>query len=139
MGYPLSAALLGLSLAALIIYLLRRDYLYLRDATFWLATAVISLLFALFPAMVDWFGSLAGVAYPPALILALVCAVLTVKSLLGDIAQTQLRREVRRLNQRVALIDEAVKRVPSLNAQADAAYTTEDGAQALRERPRKLA
>lgn len=139
MGYPLSAALLGLSLAALIIYLLRRDYLYLRDATFWLATAVISLLFALFPAMVDWFGSLAGVAYPPALILALVCAVLTVKSLLGDIAQTQLRREVRRLNQRVALIDEAVKRVPSLNAQADAADTTEDGAQALRERPRKLA
>lgn len=139
MGYPLSAALLGLSLAALIIYLLRRDYLYLRDATFWLATAVISLLFALFPAMVDWFGALAGVAYPPALILALVCAVLTVKSLLGDIAQTQLRREVRRLNQRVALIDEAVKRVPSLNAQADAADTTEDGAQALRERPRKLA
>ena len=139
MGYPLSAALLGLSLAALIIYLLRRDYLYLRDATFWLATAVISLLFALFPATVDWFGSLAGVAYPPALILALVCAVLTVKSLLGDIAQTQLRREVRRLNQRVALIDEAVKRVPSLNAQADAADTTEDGAQALRERPRKLA
>ena len=122
MNYPLSAALLGLSLAVLIIYLLRRDYLYLRDATFWLATAVISLLFALFPAMVDWFGSLAGVAYPPALILALVCAVLTVKSLLADIAQTQLRREVRRLNQRVALIDEAVNRAPSLaQAMDDAA------------------
>ena len=105
MGYPISAAVLGLSLAALIIFLLRRDYLYLRDATFWLGTAVVSILFALFPSIVDWLGSLAGVAYPPALILALVCAVLTVKSLLADIAQTQLRREVRRLNQRVALID----------------------------------
>ena len=126
MGYPLSAALLGLSLASLIIYLLRRDYLYLRDATFWLVTAMISVLFALFPAMVDWFGSLAGVAYPPALILALVCTVLTVKSLLADISQTQLRREVRRLNQRIALIDEAVKRAPSLSssdADLDAAAT----------------
>lgn len=105
MGYPLTAALLGLSLAVFIIYLLRRDQLYLREATFWLTTAVISVLFAAFPATVDWLGAVAGVAYPPALILALVCAVLTVKSLLADIAQTQLRREVRRLNQRVALMD----------------------------------
>ena len=50
-------------------------------------------------------GSLASVAYAPALSLALVCTVLTVKALLTDIAQTQLRREVRRLNQRNALID----------------------------------
>ena len=48
---------------------------------------------------------MAGVAYPPALILAVVCVVLTIKALLADIAQTQLRRDVRRLNQRVALMD----------------------------------
>jgi hypothetical protein len=105
MGYPLSAALLGLSLAVFIVILLRRDQLYLREAMFWLATALVSVVFGLVPAAVDWLGGIAGVAYPPALILALVCAVLTVKSLLADVAQTQLRREVRRLNQRVALID----------------------------------
>lgn len=105
MGYRLTAALLGLSLAVFIVYLLRRDQLYLREAMFWLVTAVISVLFAVMPSAVDWLGSLAGVAYPPALILALVCAILTVKSLLADVAQTQLRREVRRLNQRVALMD----------------------------------
>lgn len=105
MGYPLTAALLGLSLAIFIVHLLRRDQLYLREAMFWLATAVVSVLFAVMPAAVDWLGAVAGVAYPPALILALVCAVLTVKSLLADVAQTQLRREVRRLNQRVALLD----------------------------------
>jgi hypothetical protein len=105
MGYPLSAALLGLSLAVFIVILLRRDQLYLREATFWLLTAAVCMLFALLPSAVDWLGSLAGVAYPPALILALICAVLTVKSLLSDIAQTQLRREVRRLNQRVALME----------------------------------
>ena len=109
MSYPLSAALLGLSLAVFIVYLLRKDQLYLRDATFWLGTALVAVMFALSPTTVDWIGLLAGVAYPPALILAIVCVVLTVKALLTDIAQTQLRREVRRLNQRIALIDIAVK------------------------------
>ena len=105
MSYSITAALLGLSLAVFIIHLLRRDQLYLREAMFWLATAAVSVLFAVMPSTVDWLGGLAGVAYPPALILALVCAVLTVKALLADVAQTQLRREVRRLNQRVALMD----------------------------------
>jgi hypothetical protein len=105
MGYLFTAALIGLTLAVFIVFLLRRDQLYLREAVFWLATAVVSVLFALMPSAVDWIGGIAGVAYPPALILALVCAVLTVKSLLADVAQTQLRREVRRLNQRVALLD----------------------------------
>ncbi len=100
-----SAALIGISLAILILTLLRRDHLYLRDAVFWLATAVASVLFAVMPGWVDVLGSAAGVAYPPALVLALVCAVLTVKALLSDLALTQLRRDVRRLNQRVALMD----------------------------------
>jgi hypothetical protein len=104
-NYALSAGLLGGLLAALILYLIRRDQLYLRDAIFWLATALASIMFGLFPALIDWMGNAAGVAYAPALILALVCSVLTIKALLGDIALTALRRDVRRLNQRVALID----------------------------------
>lgn len=101
-----SAALIGISLAILILLLLRRDHLYLRDAVFWLATAVVSVLFAIAPNWVDVLGNAAGVAYPPALILAMACAVLTVKALLSDLALTQLRRDVRRLNQRVALMDQ---------------------------------
>ena len=105
MSYPISAAIVGIALAAFILLLLRRDQLYLRDAMFWLCTAVISIAFSIVPKLVDWLGLVAGVAYPPALILALVSCVLIVKSLLADIALTELRREVRRLNQRVALID----------------------------------
>jgi hypothetical protein len=105
MSYAVFAASVGIVLAAFILLLLRRDQLYLRDATFWLGTAVVSIVFAFSPSVVDWLGGMAGVAYPPALILAVVCVVLTVKALLADISHTQLRREVRRLNQRVALID----------------------------------
>ena len=106
MNIATSAALIGISLAILILLLLRRDHLYLRDAVFWLATAVVSVLFAIAPNWVDVLGNAAGVAYPPALILAMACAVLTVKALLSDLALTQLRRDVRRLNQRVALMDQ---------------------------------
>ena len=126
MSYPLLATLLGLSLAILIVYLLRRDQLYLRDATFWLGTAFVSIMFAFAPTAVDWIGLLAGVAYPPALILAIVCVVLTVKALLTDIAQTQLRREVRRLNQRIALIDVAAKPTKDVESRATQLITPPD-------------
>lgn len=105
MSYPLSAAVVGIALAAIILLLLRRDQLYLRDAMFWLCAALTAVAFSIVPQLVDWLGLVAGVAYPPALFLALVSCVLIVKSLLADIALTELRREVRRLNQRVALID----------------------------------
>jgi hypothetical protein len=39
------------------------------------------------------------------LLLGVVCGVVTVKSLISDIAVTQLRRDVRRLNQRIALVE----------------------------------
>ena len=73
MTYPAAAAAIGLLLAVLILILLRRDQLYLRDATFWLATAMVSIAFAFFPSLADLLGGMAGVAYPPALILAVVC------------------------------------------------------------------
>ena len=47
MTYPMSAAIVGVVLAALIMLLLRRDQLYLRDAMFWLGTAAISLASAI--------------------------------------------------------------------------------------------
>ena len=40
MTIEISAALIGIGLAALILVLLQRDYLYLRDAIFWLAAFV---------------------------------------------------------------------------------------------------
>lgn len=105
MSYAVSAAFFGTLLAFCVLWLIRKDQLYLRDATFWLFSAAASMLFGAFPFLIDHLGGVAGVAYPPALLLALVCMALTIKALLADIALTGLRREVRRLNQRVALID----------------------------------
>ena len=44
-------------------------------------------------------------AYPPALLLLLACAVLLLKALHADMLCTRLERDVRRLNQRLALLE----------------------------------
>lgn len=106
MTFNASAAISGVTLGVAILYLVRVDRLYVRDALFWLLMALASIWFAIWPRLLDVIGIAAGVADPPVLILALVCAALTVKGLAADIAITQLRREMRRLNQRVALMDQ---------------------------------
>lgn len=96
-------AVLGIGLGTTILILVRRDHLYIRQGTFWIAVAVASLLLGFWPSLVDRIGSLLGIAYPPALLLLVAVMVLLVRALLTDIAITQLRRDLRRLNQRIAL------------------------------------
>ncbi len=43
--YPLTVLLMGLGLAVGILYLVRRDHLYIRQGVFWIAIAAFSLLF----------------------------------------------------------------------------------------------
>lgn len=104
----ITSAVLGTGLAASILYLVRRDHLYLRDGLFWIAVALVSVVLGIWPSLIDLIGRLAGVAYAPALILLLATVALIVRALLADIAVTQMRRELRRLNQRIALIETAI-------------------------------
>jgi hypothetical protein len=111
--YYLTAASLGLGLAAIILYLIRRDHLYLRDGLFWIVVAMASLLFGLWPALVDRIGMLVGVAYPPALLFLIAIAILILRSLTTDIALTRVRRDLRRLNQRIVLAETLIGRAAS--------------------------
>jgi hypothetical protein len=104
-SYHLTVLIIGLGLAFAILYLVRRDHIYIRQGIFWIAIAFFSLAFAIWPYFIDTLGELFGVAYPPTLILLVAIIVLVVKALLGDIALTQVRRDVRRLNQRIALLE----------------------------------
>jgi hypothetical protein len=100
-----TTATLGVGLAVSILYLVRKDHLYLRDGIFWVLVAFSALLLGLFPSLIDRLGSLAGIAYPPTLILTLVVVVLLIKALHADVVSTQTRRDLRRLNQKLALIE----------------------------------
>lgn len=103
--YHLAVLILGIGLAIGILFLIRRDHLYIRQGMFWILVAALSLLLAIWPALIDAAGELLGIAYPPTLLLLAAIIVLVLRALLGDIAITKLSRDVRRLNQRIALLE----------------------------------
>ncbi len=106
-----TTTLLGAGLTLVIFFLLRRDHLYLRDALFWITVALLSLIMGAFPRLVDELATLAGVSYSPALLLLVAVLVLALRALMSDLALTQVRRDQRRLNQRIALLDAEVARL----------------------------
>ena len=57
------------------------------------------------PGMIDHLARIAGISYPPALLLLLASALLLVKALHSDMVNTRIERDVRRLNQRLALLE----------------------------------
>ncbi|MDH5263728.1 MAG: DUF2304 domain-containing protein [Betaproteobacteria bacterium] len=103
--YHLAVMILGIGLAIGILFLVRRDHLYIRQGLFWILVATLSFLFGIWPVLIDWLGELVGIAYPPTLLLLAAIIVLVMKALLGDIALTKVSRDLRRLNQRIALLE----------------------------------
>ena len=104
-SYYITVLVIGLGLAGMILYLVRRDHIYIRQGIFWIAIALVSTLFGVYPTLIDILGGALGVAYPPTLLFLVAIIVLIVKALLGDIALTKVRRDLRRLNQRIALLE----------------------------------
>ncbi|GKS90052.1 DUF2304 domain-containing protein [Acidovorax sp. SUPP2539] len=99
-----TTALMGIGLAVLILYLIRRDHLYLMHGLFWVVVAGAAALLGAWPGLIDRLAKLLGISYPPALLLLLASMVLLVKSLHTDMVNTRIERDVRRLNQRLALL-----------------------------------
>lgn len=100
-------SVLGIGLCATILLLVRRDHLYIRHAVFWMTVALASVILGLWPSLIDTIGELTGVAYPPALLFLLSIMMLIVRAVVADTAFTRLSRDVRRLNQRIALMESA--------------------------------
>ncbi|GAB4403839.1 MAG: hypothetical protein OHK0048_23030 [Rhodoferax sp.] len=103
----LTTGVLGLGLALTIVYLLRRDHIHVMSALFWSVVALLAVVLGLWPGSIDRLSAGLGISYPPAgLLLAAIC-VLLLKALHADMRQTHLERELRQLNQRMALYEMA--------------------------------
>lgn len=100
----LTTALMGIGLAMLILYLVRRDHLYVMHGLFWVLVAGAAAVLGAWPGLIDRLAALLGISYSPALLLLVACIVLLIKSLHGDMVNTRIERDVRRLNQRLALL-----------------------------------
>lgn len=104
-----STTLIGLVLAVLILYLVRRDHLYLMHGVWWSAVAAVAALLGIWPGLINTLAVKLGFAYPPALLLLLACIVLLIKALHADMLSTRLERDMRSLNQRLAMLELALK------------------------------
>ncbi len=78
--YHLVAAVLGVGLAIVILTLVRRDHIHLRQGLFWIAVAVGSLVFGIWPGLLDLLGQAVGIAYSPALLFLVAIVVLVLAS-----------------------------------------------------------
>ena len=113
--------LLGVGLAILILYLIRRDHLYLMHGLFWVAVAAVAALLGAWPGLVDRIAYSVGISYPPALLLLFACIVLFIKALHADMVNTRIERDVRRLNQRLAMLEADMEALPGSSSQAPTA------------------
>jgi hypothetical protein len=100
-----TTASLGLGLAAAIMWLLRRDHLHLSHGLFWLMVAVAAATLGVWRGLIDKAAAFTGIAYPPTLLLLISVVMLLLKILHTDILNTRIERQVKRLNQRLAIYE----------------------------------
>jgi hypothetical protein len=104
-AYQVTAALIGLSIGGLILWLVRKNHLHGPYAIWWILVAVWVILLGLFPQMVNPVASWLGVSYPPLLVMLLAVAALLVKVLTMDLERTRQEIVLRRLAQRLAMLE----------------------------------
>lgn len=118
MPYQFSSAVLGIALGAAILVLVRRDHLQLSHALFWLGLAASSVVFGLFPSLSDRIGGALGISYGPTLVMLIAIAALIIRTLVADIHATRLERRLRRLTQRLAILESDVSTFRDRQAQS---------------------
>jgi len=102
----LVSAIIGIALASVILYLVRRDHLHGSYALWWLVVAAATLVVGVFPHLVDRLGELIGIAYPPILAIILGMGLILIRMLLMDVDRSRQERTLRRLTQRLAILDQ---------------------------------
>lgn len=117
MTYQITSMAIGVSLAAVILLLVRRDHLHGPYAIWWIGAAVTVAVLGLFPRLFDALAAVLGVSYPPILAIVLGFGMLLIKILTMDVERSRQERRIRRLAQRLAMLE--------AQAPPDAANATE--------------
>ena len=107
LGLLLASVLL---LATGILWLVRRDLLDTRAAAWWLLLEVVVVLVLLFHGVLSGISTALGFSHPVFWGLLLLAVVVLLRILRGDIAHTRTQKQLVILAQRVALLEEKLRR-----------------------------
>jgi hypothetical protein len=115
-NYQWISLIIGLGTAGTIMYLIRRDQLQPRYAFWWIWVAGAIALFGIMPRLIDKIGSILGISYPPILLMILGIAAILIKMLKMDIESTRKEAKIRRLTQRLAILEGEIDHLRTRNA-----------------------
>ncbi|WP_457101014.1 DUF2304 domain-containing protein [Microbacterium sp. P5_E9] len=102
-----------------VIELLRRRRLRERHAVWWLLAALLALIVGLFPSVLMWATSVAGVVLPSNLVFFVSIAILVLVCIQHSAELTDLEAETRVLAERTALLEHRVRQLESAQASDD--------------------
>jgi len=102
--------IIGALLSISILYLVRKGKMHGPYATWWLLVAVCAIVLSIFPKIIDWAAAQVGITYPPTLLLVLSVSLILIRMLTMDMALTQKERKIRRLTQKMAILEESLQK-----------------------------
>ena len=105
LSYQITSGVIGLVVAAVIIWLVRRDHLHGKYALWWLAVAAAFAILGLLPNLVDSLAARLGIAYSPILVVILGFVFLVLKMVTMDIERSKNLVKLHRLAQRLAMLE----------------------------------
>jgi hypothetical protein len=103
--YQLTSAAIGLLVGLLILWLVRRDHLHGPYAVWWIGAAATVVFLGCWPQVFDLVAGYLGISYPPILAVVLGFLLLLLKVLTMDLERSRQQRAIRRLAQRLAILD----------------------------------
>ncbi len=98
--------IIGALLSISILYLVRKGKMHGPYATWWLLVALCAIVLSIFPKIIDWAAAQVGITYPPTLLLVLSVSLILIRMLTMDMALTKKERKIRRLTQKMAMLEE---------------------------------
>jgi hypothetical protein len=111
MTSQLTSAAISILLAGAILYLVRRDHMHGSYALWWLAIAAAILVLGVFPPVIDWLGEISGISYPPILPIIVGIGMILIRMLRMDIDRSRQERQLRRLAQKLAILEQELASV----------------------------
>jgi hypothetical protein len=108
--YNLTTAVLGISAVIFILWLIRKHSISVRYTFWWIAVCAGILAFSIFPRLSDAVVKFLGIGYPPAFIFFVAILLLFVKTLFMDIDRSNQEIRIKRLIQRLAILEADLER-----------------------------